>query len=69
MRVKTNAPRNADGLSVLGKCGEHLKANFKSNITTNPARDLFLLCAKTIQPQMVRSMRRLAFLYKGGSSA
>jgi len=34
----------------------------------NLDRDLFFLRAKSIQRQIVRSMRRLAFLYKGGSS-
>ena len=32
------------------------------------ARDLFLIRAKSIQRQMVRSMRRLACLYRGGPS-
>ena len=59
-------PRNADEVSVLGKSGELTKKNHRNRFTTNLDRDIFLIRAKSIQRQMVRSMRQWAFLQGKG---
>lgn len=64
MQKMTTALREQGGLKQKP---EGLKYR-KHYITENLDRDLFLIRAQSVHRQMVRSMRRLAFLYQGGSS-
>lgn len=69
MKTKNRTPRNADEVSVRGKSGKHTKSNYRNYSTINLDRDLFLIRAQFVKRKMVRAMRRLAFLYKGGTNS